>query len=1351
MAFQTSVLRDGEWVTETANFQAALEQATASTVAAATEGPDIEGRSLPVACGILSRTIVDSPVACWILPVRLRSETHNDVAFIGEHFVQINELRGDGQMHQIVRKSDFGARIRNAVVLGDPLQHGLDDENSSFAVEPEGSDCSMPDATVPATADASKRCLPPQLLVLMLESGDAIFLFLRRQPDKSLDFVLARHTLAKKIPYMGFHLAVDPSSRYMASASADGLFVTYELEAMSALNAQYQSRGTFTPVKAVRLRSIHGVIHKLGFLYPQPTEGRHIILILLVVRNERNLGEPVTRMLNYEWEVGDDLKSVFAAEKVGYRLPKEHEMPLLFIPLKFNNSFFIVSSSLIGIVKDCLTGSPVFESLRTDAPSQTGLFHGTGSPIWTAWARPFRHKGYFERTDIIYLGREDGVIVHVEMEATDLVPSVTNVGCLDSNINTAFATAYDTFSDILIIGGDSGPGGIWKLAPRTELEQVSVLPNWSPVIDATATVRHAGNAATATGTGGTQSATARQSSLHEPWTQPDTLFTVSGRGVKGSVTQWRWGVQARIGLEVESGEPVRQSWVLTLRDGERRRLHALLSLPYSSLVLRFSENFDQVDSLGADDSPFDLASRTLAACETAQGGIVQVTERTATSIRGGEITRVSFEELLGPDVGTVDNAFVADDTVVISSHGRRGSQLHTFSLAVKFNRDSTWDVQGETTCVSLLTVSNRFFVVAGSMLDGNPWLSVYTLNGSVIASQRVSNETGIRFEALTSLCAIHQDKGEVHIAAGTRCGHLLNIKLPGQESEEITWTAETIGLAPVEVSLASSSFNGTGTALMCCDNALTVMTDFSKRDGKFRRKHAVWLTDANDASMPSPPVHSVCSLKRNLSRYSGHLSLMVQAGSRLLLAETWPHVGLVPRSIPIEGTPTRIIYSQTWDCLVIALLKHNQPTLAFVDAESGEIISVPSDKDGNASEFISGLGHVGDRIYGLHEWLYTKAGKTFSFILVATKDGRLLIVSVNKMKSRPQEGQATRLHYWTRHKKVIGRPIYSVVGDDQGIVFCADRTLHWEVLDLVEKRLKPMGKYELDSAAISLRLVHGTIFALTTMHSLEIIGYRYMADGNEGMALMHSDRVSRRTVHMMSAGCPTDRHGRWPVTLLSDQKGGFAGIRIPWGQHGKEFATVFEGALPQSVRRFVGARSRPFWLAGEGHDVRFGTLPSGSDGVEIFGFSLNGSLQHFTLIGIQLWRFLHLIQKMASSALDGHGSATATVSIKAAAEGVKDMRDETGGDDEGVRSASRHPTLMHIDGDMIERCCRRCSLGQLVGTTDGFILFCQYLDGLDGGRHTQGFRSEEISESVRRERYLALGDEILEYLFRPVI
>lgn len=75
MAFQSNVFRGGQWVTQTVDLQAILK------ANAATRTP--RQRTLkPAECGILTKTVVESPVSHWIVPVRLRSPHHNDVAFV---------------------------------------------------------------------------------------------------------------------------------------------------------------------------------------------------------------------------------------------------------------------------------------------------------------------------------------------------------------------------------------------------------------------------------------------------------------------------------------------------------------------------------------------------------------------------------------------------------------------------------------------------------------------------------------------------------------------------------------------------------------------------------------------------------------------------------------------------------------------------------------------------------------------------------------------------------------------------------------------------------------------------------------------------------------------------------------------------------------------------------------------------------------------------------------------------------------------------------------------------------------------------------------------------------------------
>ncbi|KAG6093599.1 hypothetical protein E4U30_004188 [Claviceps sp. LM220 group G6] len=1341
MAFQTSILREGEWVTETVNLQAALEASSIQREATT-------AHLNPPTCGVLSRTVVESPIVHWILPARLRSKAYNDIAFVGDHFVQISELQPDGQLHEVARKDDFGCRIRGAAVLGDSLQHGLDNDDDAAMIKSEDEDTLMQEPS--ESGDAFQdQALAPQLLVLMLESGGTVYICLRWEPESGLTFVFTKHESPVNLTYMGHLLSLNPTSRYMAAASPDGILVVHELRPRHEIDAQYRLNGSLDPVRSHRVRAFKGIIQKVQFLYPRTGDDSHIILILMVTKKERISAEPITRMVLYEWELGQDLNHVFAMENMGTRVPKEHRMPSLLIPLRFSTAFMIVSQLEIGIVKNSLSGVAVFETLPTNPPGRTRLHHGLAEPLWTAWSRPFRRKQYFEKTDIIYLAREDGAILHIEIDAPDLMLSVVNVGPLDANINTAFTTAYDIFADVLVIGGDSGPGGVWKLAPRTELERVSVLPNWSPVVDV---------------------ATSARSSLSESnkySSKPDMLFSASGRGMKGTLTQWRWGIQGRIGLELDPGEPTRRSWGFFMgRTPKAHGLYGLLALPDASGVLRFSEDLAQVDSLEADKTAFDLASRTLDAHQTDSGLIIQVTERCISLITASHNARHYLEDILPMENRTAENAFCGNDVVVLGTTSSLSAyQIHIIAInGMRTSLVQSWDVPGEVTCGSIFEVTGNTLVIVASAVDSVSWISVFSLDGKLITSQALNRKSNLvfledqssqgqardlcDFEPLTSICAVYASFDATIFVAGTRCGHLLTIRLCVKELQPISWKSEVMGVAPVDVFPMHGPFDGVTAALACVDNNLVMMTQFSETHLHFQSKNYVWLTDSNNPSMPSPRVHSAFSLGLSLSGHAGHTSIMVLADSGLLFADLSPHYALVPRCIPLHGTPTRVIYSHAWNCLVVAMLRGDKPTLEFIDVDTGKHIAVASDKDKNQLEFISGLGHPGDRIYGLSEWLYVKDGKTFAFLLVGTKDGRLLIISVNKLEARFTESNGPRLQYWTRYKKLFGEPIYSIVGDEDGIIFCVDRTIHWDVLDLTEKKLKGMKEYDLDSPATSLRVSRGKILALTTLHSLEVINHRTALDNdnnhnnNNDMVLQHTDGSARMTVHTIDIGTnkgfPSD--SRWPVTMLSDTKGGIAGIWIPWNQHNKECEVVFESSLPKSVRRFVYANSRPPWVKVEGQP-RYGVIASTDAGTDVLGVSLDGSLRHFTLIDVELWRLLSLTQILAqrSPYFKPTGNSISCSESRCS--------------DEGLDLPPRlHPRLMHVDGDVLSQCLKHRMLEQIVGKGDELELFFNYLDRLDGGRWTKDFRyGIGQTEEEHKSAYFRLGYGVLAYLLSPVL
>jgi hypothetical protein len=380
-------------------------------------------------------------------------------------------LRLDGHLWDVVQKENFGARIRNARVIGstkafsrdhsgDPLSTQIKDEDEDVEMDGEGD----------RNAQRQRNTLlPPQGILLQLDSGDSVFLILRQTGSGRWEFVSSRHRVSKAMLTVqpGMHLTVDPSSRYVAIGCSEGLFAIYALNSREELKRQYSQGQSPRYVKSERYIYFHGIIHKMEFLYPSPDDDEHIILLVLLVWKGK------TRMLLYEWETGADLRDVRAHSRRGHLLEKSRQMPLLVIPLTIKSSFILVSDGSMAVCKDILQGSPQFIDFNDRVDPPTPFHHGSGFPLWTAWTRPYRLPHHTAKRDDIYIVREDGLIKFLEIDSSeeDIVRADMDIGSFESNCGTALASldyqAYNANTgDLLITGGDSCVGGTYLVSPN---------------------------------------------------------------------------------------------------------------------------------------------------------------------------------------------------------------------------------------------------------------------------------------------------------------------------------------------------------------------------------------------------------------------------------------------------------------------------------------------------------------------------------------------------------------------------------------------------------------------------------------------------------------------------------------------------------------------------------------------------------------------------------------------------------------------------------------------------------------------------------------------------------------------
>lgn len=243
MSIPTQVIINGEWVTlyrdphQIAAENTVTETPKASVSVDAPEEPHI---------GVLTRTLIRSPVIKFILPARIRHAERNDVLYITTDSVEIREAHGDYTVNQVACKDDFDSPIRAARIFGLPRESTKPDINAIIHQEhehwqesPRRDDCIMPDdsnVTIKEEANVEEansspvcrsevhaqgleavplhaRTIPPHILILALESGNLAFVYaVNGDVDKPLlvSVQVPLHSGQSRLDQLGERIAVDP-------------------------------------------------------------------------------------------------------------------------------------------------------------------------------------------------------------------------------------------------------------------------------------------------------------------------------------------------------------------------------------------------------------------------------------------------------------------------------------------------------------------------------------------------------------------------------------------------------------------------------------------------------------------------------------------------------------------------------------------------------------------------------------------------------------------------------------------------------------------------------------------------------------------------------------------------------------------------------------------------------------------------------------------------------------------------------------------------------------------------------------------------------------------------------------
>lgn len=359
----------------------------------------------------------------------------------------------------------------------------------------------------------------------------------------------------------------------------------------------------------------------MEFLHPPEGQGikDRVILLLVISKNRRS------RLVCYEWDCATTLATASPIGD-GQRLRADEQLPLLLVPLTRSTAFMLVFEKRITVYRDILGGNAIAYtmSMRIHEPrEEPGIFQ---RPIWTQWARPSRHDLHFQNQDNIYLCREDGVVLFLEIkEGGQMVNSTHQVGNLGVNVNTSFASIDlgSRDSDLLVVSGDESDGGGWLFEARQDARKEFVIPNWTSMVDFVSTDDV-----------DVLEAYPRHGAIRPDKNKlPKRLFASTGRGREhGGVTEIRYGIEGRKRTEPGSCREILQIgvtriWVL---DGfEKDSALVLLSYPMHTQLFQWSmsKGFEEFEN---DYKYINFDDGTIAAGATTTGLIIQVTK---TSLR----------------------------------------------------------------------------------------------------------------------------------------------------------------------------------------------------------------------------------------------------------------------------------------------------------------------------------------------------------------------------------------------------------------------------------------------------------------------------------------------------------------------------------------------------------------------------------------------------------------------------------------------------------------------------------------------------------------------------------------------
>ncbi|KAE8353134.1 mono-functional DNA-alkylating methyl methanesulfonate N-term-domain-containing protein [Aspergillus coremiiformis] len=1180
--------------------------------------------------GLLSRTLIPTPIIQWILPARLRSEHQNDVVFVGERSLQIKEAVSGIHLEDITAKTDFESNIMAAKVI-----------NVSSEL-PWESQMKMGANSAAVNSDLQMN-LPPQMLMLSLASRELVFLYYSTSSDQFIHHHRPLPNDVSTFERFGRNVAVEPRSRAVAVSASSDYFGVFTLRQPPVLQSQI-AHNQLDPIAEERFFRVDGDIIFMEFLYPRNEDDGKILLLLLVAQDQ------ITHAICYEWDASEDLRH--ASPVVTKRLlPFEDRLPTILVPLTKTSSFLIVTTTTMAVYKNRLDPRRQPSRYPLCVPDQ----ESRRSPLWTRWARPLRNWLYNQKHDDIYLCREDGQIFYLGIGNEGEVENQAHLGQLCCDVDAAFDILDfgHEGGDLLLAAGNTGDGGLFVQKAREHPRCVQKFMNWSPVTDSVVVK------------------SPNQQSPLSADVAGDRLFVCSNSSfAQGGIVELRHGIEAQIGLVVslDGMSSTRDIW--TMSTGTNGGVTVLTSDPESSVVLDLPADFEEeISAIDDAESGLDCDSQTLAAGCTDSGVIIQVTDK-AIRLGATAESMPSSGFQCDYDQSIIVAAVNAPASLIVAAvRNQYGLHLHAIHLTASGDLS---DVRGplrihfEPVCISVETFDFGSFIFVGA---GNGKIFLYSVEGKAITfvSERptdVAYSEDIS-KAIDSVAIVNKvEEGPLRRFV-LLCGLRSGILVPFGVTLDIANAAASIVLrqaCPQRLGHTSLSVQSRGDlALLTCGQGfwqISCTYDGLVPDCSLQR---IWITDQNNPAYHPRSIYSF-SLTNFVNSDVEGLSntLFCIADGQLMVCTLQRDEKTVPRRIGLPGSATKLAYSHYLKSLVVAysrnefdtdadpIKRYTRSYIEFVDPDSQQKICSPFDASEDESNPWRPHGAAGEKISCILEWTPKKSDEEYHFIVIGTARknqqdrGRVIFLQASRLESNP-----SRIECTVKYVHRFEGPVYSIA--PYGNFTLMVSTGH-EIVPLEPKfsqtRWLRAARYSVLSPAVSMSCHEPYLYMSTSRESLTILN-----TSEEKLVLHAYDRQKHDGLSHVHIG------GEMQLTLASS-RGGRVSLLTERGvtENDKMMPVALcEAHLSSSVTRLSPG-------------TRHSSMPTGSH--VIYGTAMNGTVYRFLTLREKEWRLLRLVQNLCIR----------DMIICPFTPKRKRQRNPAGNE-----SLDFQPSQMHIDGDVLSR------------------------------------------------------------------